>query len=105
MSKAGLGPDVDVTPFGDPPVIDLLKEIGVRMPANKVTVTEVKIAPPGAQSPWLSISGETPNAADFNQVFEDLKKSSMFKVADDANIKLQGRRLSSACAQCGPRRR
>jgi hypothetical protein len=90
MSKAGLGPDVDVTPFGDPPVIDLLKEIGARMPGNKVTVTEVKIAPPGAQSPWLSISGETPNAADFNAVFEELKKSAMFKVADDANIKLQG---------------
>ena len=90
MSKAGLGPDVDVTPFGDPPVIDLLKEVGARMPATKVTVTEVKIAPPGASSPWLSIAGETPNAADFNQVFEDLKKSSMFKVADDANIKLQG---------------
>ncbi len=90
MSKAGLGPDVDVTPFGDPPVIDLLKEIGARMPEKKVTVTEVKIAPPGAQSPWLSISGETPNAADFNAVFEDLKKSTMFKVADDANIKLQG---------------
>jgi Tfp pilus assembly PilM family ATPase len=90
MSKAGLGPDVDVTPFGDPPTIDLLKEIGARMPEKKVTVTEVKIAPPGAQSPWLSISGETPNAADFNAVFEDLKKSAMFKVADDANIKLQG---------------
>lgn len=90
MSKAGLGPDVDVTSFGDPPVIDLLTEIGKRMPEKKVTVTEVKISPPGAQSPWLSISGETPNAADFNAVFEDLKKSAMFKVADDANIKLQG---------------
>ncbi len=90
MSKSGLGPDVDVTPFGDPPVIDLLREIGARMPEKKVTVTEVKIAPPGAQSPWLAISGETPNAADFNSVFDGLKKSTVFKVADDANIKLQG---------------
>ncbi len=90
MSKAGLGPDVDVTPFGDPPVLDLLKEIGTRMPGNKVTVAEVKIAPPGAQGAWLSISGETPNAADFNQVFEELKKATMFKAAGDPNIKLQG---------------
>ncbi len=90
MSKEGLGADVDVTPFGDPPVIDVLKEIGARTPEAKATVTEVKIAPPGAQSPWLSISGETPSAAAFNEVFEDLKRSTMFKVAGEANIKLQG---------------
>jgi hypothetical protein len=90
MSKEGLGTDVDVTPFGDPPVIDLLKEIGAHVPEVKATVTEVKVAPPGAPSPWLTISGETPNAAAFNEVFEDLKKSTMFKVAGDANIKLQG---------------
>lgn len=94
LTAEGLGEDVDVTAFGDPPLLDLMREITARMPDTLVTVTEIKVAPPGTRGAWLTIAGETPSAAQFNAMFEDLKKSELFKVADDTSIRLQGDRTT-----------
>jgi len=94
LSTQGLGEDVDITPFADPPLLDIMKEIGARMPETLVTVTEIKVAPPGSRGAWVTIAGETPSAEQFNTMFEELKKSAVFKVAEDASIRLQGDRTT-----------
>jgi len=71
-----------------------MKEIGARMPETLVTVTEIKVAPPGSRGAWVTIAGETPSAEQFNTMFEELKKSAVFKVAEDASIRLQGDRTT-----------
>lgn len=94
LAAEGLGEDVDVTAFGDPPLLDIMREVTARMPETLVTVTEIKVAPPGTRGAWITIAGQTPSAAQFNAMFEDLKKSEMFKVADDTSIRLQGDRTT-----------
>ncbi len=94
MALEGLGEDMDVTAFGDPTLLDVLKDISARMPESLVTVLEIKVAPSGARGPWITITGETASAAQFNTVFEELKKSALFKVADDTSIRLQGEKTT-----------
>lgn len=80
MAAKGLGEDVDVTPYADPPLIDLIGEIGRLMPENLATLDEVRIAPPGALGAWLTIQGSTPSAANFNEVMGKLEQSLLFTI-------------------------
>ncbi len=94
MEAEGLGEDVEFEVFSEPTILDLLTEIAERMPDSKVTISEIRVAQPGARGGWVDIAGSTSNAADFNAAFEELKKSSMFKLADDTNIRMQGERTT-----------
>lgn len=94
MAAQGLGDDVEIALFSDPPVLDILNEIAAKMPNEKVTISEMRVAQPGARGGWVDISGSTTNAAAFNEAFEALKQSALFKLADDTNIRLQGERTT-----------
>ncbi|HDP33544.1 MAG TPA: hypothetical protein ENN29_00365 [Candidatus Hydrogenedentes bacterium] len=94
MAAEGLGNDVEFAVFSDPPLLDVLQEIAQRMPEDKVTITEIRVAQPGARSAWIDIAGSTSSAADFEAAFEELKKSDMFALADETNIRLQGERTT-----------
>ncbi len=94
MAAEGLGDEVDITCFSDPPVLDILNEIATRMPKDKITITELRVAQPGARGGWVEITGSAGSAADFNEAFNVLKQSSLFKLADDTNIRLQGERTT-----------
>lgn len=80
MAEKGLGEDVNVAPYADPPLIDLIGEIGRLMPENLATLDEVRIAPPGALGAWLTIQGSTPSAANFNEVMGKLSQSLLFTI-------------------------
>lgn len=94
MAAEGLGDEVDITCFSDPPVLDILNEIAVKMPKDKITISEVRVAQPGARGGWVEITGSAGNAADFNEAFNALKQSNLFKLAEDTNIRLQGERTT-----------
>jgi len=94
MAAQGLGEDVEIAIFSDPAVLDILNEIAAKMPHDKVTISELRVAQPGARGGWVDISGSTTNAAAFNEAFEALKQSPLFKLADDTNIRLQGERTT-----------
>ncbi len=94
MAAEGLGEDVEYAVFSDPPALDVLMEIVRRMPEDKVTIEEIRISQPGARSAWIDIAGSTTSAADFENAFEELKRTDMFVLADDTNIRLQGQRTT-----------
>jgi len=94
MAAEGLGEDVEVSIFNDPTLLDLLLDLSRRMPENKAIISEIRLSPPGTRGGWLAISGSTPNAADFNQVFEELRKSEYFKCPEDPVIRLQGEKTT-----------
>lgn len=94
MAAEGLGDDVDITCFSDPPVLDILNEIATKMPRDKIVISEVRVSQPGARGGWVEITGSAGNAADFNEAFSGLKQSELFKVAEDTNIRLQGERTT-----------
>lgn len=94
MAADGLGEDIEIAIFGDPPVLDILNEIAARMPHDNVTISEVRMSAPGARGGWVEIAGSTSSAAAFNSAFEALKQSPLFKLADDTNIRLQGERTT-----------
>lgn len=94
MAGEGLGEDVDIAVFSDPPILDILNVVAANMPHDKVTISELRVSQPGARGGWIDISGSTTNAAAFNQAFEALKQSELFKFADDTNLRSQGERTT-----------
>ncbi len=94
MAAEGLGDDIEYAIFSDPTILDLLTEIARRMPDEKVTINEIRIAQPDARTAWIDIAGSTMSAADFEAAYEELKKTNMFKLAEDTNIRLQGERTT-----------
>ena len=89
MSKEGLG-DINTDAFADPTLLDVLGEIGEKMPESKVAITEVKLAAPGARSGWLTIRGSTQDAVLFNEVFDSLKTSRLFRIDEEREIRSEG---------------
>jgi hypothetical protein len=94
MSSEGLGDDVEYAVFSDPSLLDLLKEINERIPAGSAVISEVRVSPPGARTPWLDISGSTGSAAEFEAAFEGLKASDTFILDENAEPRLQGERTT-----------
>lgn len=90
LSEQGIGEDITLELFQEPPLLDVLAEIGAKMPDGKVTITDLKMAPIGARGGWISIAGTADNAAVFNEVFNELKNSTLFAVAEDPDIRLEG---------------
>lgn len=80
LAEKGLGEDVDVDLFRDPPVLDIMADIAERMPESEVLVTSIRLQPPGIQSGWIFIQGTTPNAENVGIVKERLAKSELFVV-------------------------
>lgn len=94
LAKEGLGKDVNVDFFRDPPMLDLLEDIGKRMPEAKVLVTRVSVSPPGARSGWVTISGSTTNAEHVGQVIEELGKSTLYRLDSDVRQEAVGNQVT-----------
>ncbi len=94
MAAEGLGEDVEYAVFSDPPLLDILKEVAVRIPEGKAVITDFRVSAPGARTPWLEISGSTGSAAEFEAAFESLKASQLFVLDDNADPRLQGERTT-----------
>jgi len=90
LRAQGLGEGVNVDVFADPTLLEILREIGQKMPEDKVRIDNIEIASPGAHRGWISIEGRVGNSAVFNEVYRDLKTSELFRVEDEPEISLQG---------------
>ncbi|MCF6283819.1 MAG: pilus assembly protein PilM [Candidatus Hydrogenedentes bacterium] len=94
LEGQGLGPDVNADFFTDPPMLDILEDIGKRMPDSKVLLTRLSVSPPGAKSGWVTISGSTTEAANVGQVVDELSKSTLFRVDPNIRQEAEGNRVT-----------
>lgn len=89
IEQGGLG-DVDVQAFTDPTLLDILQDLGARMPGDKVTLVHLRMAQPGAKSGWIVLEGTAANSAAFNEVYASLKSSRFFTVDANPDIRVEG---------------
>ncbi|NLN94419.1 MAG: pilus assembly protein PilM [Candidatus Hydrogenedens sp.] len=94
MAAEGLGSDVQFSFYGDPTLLDLLKELSEKLPRGSFHINEIKVNPPEARGGWVNITGSADSAAEFNTAFDRLKESSMFRFTEDTNIRLQGDKIT-----------
>lgn len=94
LSQKGLTEEINTDLFLDPPALEILADISQRMPGSKVTVKQVEIAPPGARSGWLTISGTASSAENVNAAMEELAKSSLYKVDPNAKLSSEGDQIT-----------
>ena len=89
MASQGIGEDIEMQPYEDPALLDLLSEFSAKMPEDKVEVTEIKIKKPGDKGYWIQIRGIVKDMNAFGNIQESLKSSKFFRVKEDAELKLQ----------------
>ncbi len=91
MVESGI--DIDLEIFNDPPFLDVLAEIGQRMPDSKVHITSItasEILRSGADKPWITINGEVDSVDVLAEVFDDLKQSSMLRIEEEYKYNMKG---------------
>lgn len=81
--------EIETDVFADPTLLDLLQEISTKMPDNKVTIDEIRVAPPGAKGSWILIEGKAADPKIFNDVFADLKSSPLFYIDEEADKEMR----------------
>jgi len=83
---------INVSPglFVDPPLLDILAELGDKMPDSKVRITGLRIARADLPQEWVTVTGEVKNESVFAEVFADLKQSSMFRIDKDYDYSMVG---------------
>lgn len=94
LEEEGLGQDVNVDFFRDPPMLEVLDEIARRMPESKVLITRLSVSPPGARGGWVTISGSTTNADHVGEVIAELSKSTLFTVDQNINQQAENNRVT-----------
>lgn len=92
--EKGLDENIDLTPFFDPPLLEILNTIAEKLPSDKVNITEIRLSPPDVQSWWIRIQGTTSDSAFINQAISELKKVSYFNITDDPELSAQGSQTS-----------
>lgn len=80
LAEKGLGENINVDFFRDPPVLEIMADISARMPESKVLITNLTLQPPGARSGWLEIEGVTSNAEHVGEVLDALAQSPLYEV-------------------------
>jgi len=81
LQEQGVNVSADI--FRDPNLLDILREIGTRIPDEKASVTEMRIEPPGPSTAWITIRGDIKDDAVFGEIFSNLKQSDLFAVNED----------------------
>lgn len=82
------GINMDGATFAEPNLLDLLQEIGAKMPDDKVTISQIRIEPASVGAPWIIIEGQVKEDAAFTAAFAELRKSTMFNVDEDPSLEL-----------------
>lgn len=82
------GINVDGQMFSEPILLDILYEIAAKMPDDKATITRISMEPAAPGAPWIIIEGEVKEDAVFRAAFDELRKSTMFKVDEDPGQEL-----------------
>ena len=94
--ERGLDENIDLSPFFDPPLLEILNTIAEKLPSDKVNITEIKLSSPDVQSWWIRIQGTTSDSAFITQAISELKKVSYFNIVDEPELSAQGNQTSFA---------
>lgn len=94
--EKGLDENIDLSPFFDPPLLDILNTIAEKLPSDKVNITEIKLSSPDVQSWWIRIQGTTSDSAFISQAISELKNVSYFNIVDEPELSAQGNQTSFA---------
>jgi len=86
LQKQGI--NMEGASFAEPNLLDILQEIGAKMPDDKVRVSQIKIEPAAVGAPWVIIEGEVKEDAAFTAAFAELRKSTLFNVDEDPSLEL-----------------
>ena len=81
---------IDADLFTTPNALEILQEIAAKVPEDKVQIGEIRMQPPGMRGGWLIISGTATDASAFNQVYDQLRQSTLFKVDEQPSISVEG---------------
>ena len=82
------GFDVPIEIFNAPSLLDILAEIGRKIPKEKASISFLKVDRPGTDAPWITLRGEVKDDAVFKAAVANLKKSAIMRVDDDPELVL-----------------
>jgi len=87
LQSQGLGMDTEV--FSTPTLLDILREIGTKLPDSKATVTEIRVDPvaEGSEKAWLTVRGEVKGEAS-DALFAEIKASAVLDVSAEPDLRL-----------------
>ncbi|HOZ44990.1 MAG TPA: pilus assembly protein PilM [Candidatus Hydrogenedentes bacterium] len=88
MQASGLSVDLEL--FSDPPLLDILAELGEKMPDSKVRIKELKMGGPGMAQEWISIVGEVKDESVFAEIVDALRQSTLFRIVDEPDYRMEG---------------
>lgn len=94
--EKGLDENINLSPFFEPPLLEILNTISEKLPSNRVNITEIKIAPPEMQSYWIRIQGTTNDASFIMQAIEDLKQVEFLSNIEEPELSAQGNQTNFA---------
>lgn len=89
LDLQGQGLNIERAVLDDPNLLDILNEIGAKMPGTKAAITSIQIQPPAASGPWITIRGQVKDDAAFSAATADLKTSALFSI-DEPELELEG---------------
>ena len=87
LTQRGIGEDINLTPYTDPTMLEVLSIIGEHLPESKVSITEIRVAQPEAQGPWITIEGTAVDLAAFRQAFDSLKSVPKFNITEEPTLR------------------
>jgi hypothetical protein len=90
LQQETLPDGVDTAVFTDPVLLDVLKELGAKLPEDRIKVSEIRIASPNARSSWITIAGEVGNSGQLVEVYNDLKNSKLLAFNAEPELSVQG---------------
>ena len=86
----GQGLNVPADVFSTPSLLDVLAEVGEKMPDDKAAIDYLRVDRPmeragrsGARVPWITIMGQVKNNTEFDQAFSALSRSTLMSVDPD----------------------
>lgn len=90
LQQETLPAGVDTAVFTDPVLLDVLKELGAKLPEDRIKVSEIRIASPNARSSWITIAGEVGNSGQLVEVYNDLRNSKLLAFNAEPELSVQG---------------
>lgn len=84
----GQGINVPMGIFCQPSLLDILDEIGAKIPNDKATVANIQVDLSSPRVPWITVLGTVKDDAGFNAAFKELGQSTLFDVDPDPGLEL-----------------
>ena len=84
----GQGINVPMEIFCQPSLLDILNEVGTKIPNDKAVVANIRVDLSSPRVPWITVLGTVKDDAGFNAAFKELGQSTLFDVDPDPGLEL-----------------